>query len=861
MDILYYIFLFPLETIFKLVLELSYKYTNSYGISIIVLSIIVNISLIPIYKICEEWRKVDSEKKKHMKYMLDRISQNYSGKEKFFYTQAYYKTQNYSPLSTLKASTGLLIQIPFFLAAFLLLSDYEPLLGIKFGIIKDLSQPDQLLNKINLLPFLMVAVNFFAIFVYTNEFDGSEKYQLIGISLIFLFLLYAQPAGLLIYWICCNLFFLVKNLLSIKATKKLNFDKKNYAKVLDNIRNKFLSKNTFIPKFLEKSLIVTIFLTLISYTATKFLPSGINLDFNERSTKYYLSFSVILFLILSFFKKSNIFSFLHLEIKFEKILTTNLIKKLKNISKIDLSKKFEKISIIDLILLLLPLALIFQYIIFNTDLMDKNDITLFIIKSIFISSIFILLIPFILSIFFDKKLICSVATAYIFLLYYMPVLASINNWSSKGSLIILFVILFSLILLIYFLYLKNKKLLLTLVSIFFVFTISNSLYTNLEELKKNKGLNSKADLISNKKFISKKNYHSSDNHRFILEAISNSSIKTKYDIIFMVYESYVNEETMNHYGIDNSEQISFLKEKNFKIYEKNYSIGADTYDSLSRTLNLSSDLGDTRSKNYTAGSNFLTDTLSKAGYKNFGILQSKNAFSGGIVPVWDEYFPDVSDLSLDLFKAVSEGIFRYDFEVGTNVKNWREEFNEKKKEIINRKKDRPYFMYTYSANPGHSQNAGVCMPEEADKKKYIEKLYYANNEMKDDVNTLLEVNPNAIVIIAGDHGPYLTVNCYNVPKEYDVSKINRYHIQDRYGSFLAIHWPNELKKNSHDIRILQDVFTSVLAKIYNNNDIWDKGKVSSKLISMVAGEGVSVENGIITGGKNDGEELFLGITD
>jgi membrane protein insertase Oxa1/YidC/SpoIIIJ len=185
MDIIYHFFLFPIETTLKLILELVYKYTANYGLSIILLSIIVNIVLTPIYNITEKWREEDRKKKQQMKIMLDKISQNYKGKEKFFYTQAYYKTQNYNPLTSIKASTGLLIQIPFFFAAFLLLSNYEALRGVNFGILQDLSKPDQLLIKLNLLPFLMTAINLFSAYYYLEKFDDNEKFQFLGISLFF----------------------------------------------------------------------------------------------------------------------------------------------------------------------------------------------------------------------------------------------------------------------------------------------------------------------------------------------------------------------------------------------------------------------------------------------------------------------------------------------------------------------------------------------------------------------------------------------------------------------------------------------------------------------------------------------------
>jgi hypothetical protein len=398
---------------------------------------------------------------------------------------------------------------------------------------------------------------------------------------------------MLLYWTFNNLFFLIKNVLRRKKSISSNLDKKNFVNNKEaRAINQLELKNVFIIKILNNSLIVLIFLCLISLVATKILPSGISLDFNKQSIKFYLFCSASILSILLFIKKDKLFSF------------------------ISFNKQFEKITVIDVVLLLLPMAIIFQYTIFNLDLMNNEDIILFISKSLLISIIFIILLPLIFSIFFQKKLICAVSTAYLLLLFYMPILSLKYNWSSRvGSLTILFTILFLTIVILYILYSNNKKFLSILTSIFFIFTILNSFYINFDEIKK-------------KKVTSKKSYYSSDNHKYILDAVAKSSIEIKHDIIFLVYESYVNQETMSHYGINNSKQISFLEEKNFKIYEKNYSLGAATYSSLSRALNLSSDLGNFKAKNYTAGSNFLSDILSKNGYKTYGVVQSKKHLEG-----------------------------------------------------------------------------------------------------------------------------------------------------------------------------------------------------------------------------------------
>ncbi len=59
--------------------------------------------------------------------------------------------------------------------------------------------------------------------------------------------------------------------------------------------------------------------------------------------------------------------------------------------------------------------------------------------------------------------------------------------------------------------------------------------------------------------------------------------------------------------------------------------------------------------------------------------------------------------------------------------------------------------------PYHSQNSGVCRPDEIE--LFGERLAQANIEMKQDLALVLENDPEAIVIVAGDHGPHLTKNC------------------------------------------------------------------------------------------------------
>ena len=131
--------------------------------------------------------------------------------------------------------------------------------------------------------------------------------------------------------------------------------------------------------------------------------------------------------------------------------------------------------------------------------------------------------------------------------------------------------------------------------------------------------------------------------------------------------------------------------------------------------------------------------------------------------------------------------------------------------------------------------------------------------MVDDLNVLLEHNPNAIIIVAGDHGPYLTKNCHYTYETYDISEISRYDIQTRYGTFLAIRWPTENFEQYDDIIVLQDLFPAIFSYMFEDQKLLN-ARIEPETIRNHSISGAKVVDGIIEGGINDGEPLFIDIS-
>jgi YidC/Oxa1 family membrane protein insertase len=220
-----------LVDILKYLLELFYNITANYGLSIILLSLTVTILMLPLFWIAEKLQNRERARKARMQPALDRLKDVTNKQEKYYYTRRVYKQYSYSPIYSLTGILGLLIQVPFFVAAYWMLLEYTPLEGVSYGPINNLFQPDGIISiggmEINLLPFVMTFINLFAGYLYAKNMGKSEQIQLIVLAFVFFVLLYNMSAALVLYWTMNNVFavgknWLINNTINSRVGKKLS---------------------------------------------------------------------------------------------------------------------------------------------------------------------------------------------------------------------------------------------------------------------------------------------------------------------------------------------------------------------------------------------------------------------------------------------------------------------------------------------------------------------------------------------------------------------------------------------------------------------------------------------------------------
>ena len=206
----------PLKLIFEVIFDLANRLIGHPGLAIIVLSLVMNILVLPLYKRADAMQEEARDTEEKLRAGVEHIKKTFSGDERMMILQTYYRQNNYKPTSALNGSVSLLLEIPFFMAAYQFLSHLEVLNGVSLGPITDLGAPDGLLVigglTINLLPVIMTLVNMVSSAIYLKGFPLKTKIQLYAMALFFLVFLYTSPSGLVFYWTLNNVFSLVKNI-------------------------------------------------------------------------------------------------------------------------------------------------------------------------------------------------------------------------------------------------------------------------------------------------------------------------------------------------------------------------------------------------------------------------------------------------------------------------------------------------------------------------------------------------------------------------------------------------------------------------------------------------------------------------
>ncbi len=211
---LWYLIQVPMQ----MVMQVFYGVIPNWGLSIIFLTIVVRILIFPLtfkgFRATAELSKLQPKMKElQVKFKHDPKKLNEE-------MGRLYKEEGVNPLG---GCFPIILQLPIFFALYSLVNNLFLLRGASFipGWIDDLSIGDSVYHfgyklyfvswtDIRILPFIMMFTQLGSTIVSSNldlkNLGAQQKFLYFGMPIMFFFILYNMPSGLLIYWITTNIF-------------------------------------------------------------------------------------------------------------------------------------------------------------------------------------------------------------------------------------------------------------------------------------------------------------------------------------------------------------------------------------------------------------------------------------------------------------------------------------------------------------------------------------------------------------------------------------------------------------------------------------------------------------------------------
>ncbi|NCC50436.1 MAG: membrane protein insertase YidC [Spartobacteria bacterium] len=194
----------------------TYIWPHNYGLAIILLTFMIRIVFWPVTHKSTESMKRMSEVQPLIKELKDKYKDNPQKLQQE--TMALYKEQKINPLG---GCLPMLIQIPVFIALFVVLRSAIELRFASFLWIRDLSEPENLLAGVlpialNILPLVMAGTMFWQQKLSPSGGDPQQQKIMAFMPLMMLVFFYKMPSGLVLYWTTNQCMMIVQQLLMKK---------------------------------------------------------------------------------------------------------------------------------------------------------------------------------------------------------------------------------------------------------------------------------------------------------------------------------------------------------------------------------------------------------------------------------------------------------------------------------------------------------------------------------------------------------------------------------------------------------------------------------------------------------------------
>ena len=813
-----------------------------FGWGIVALSFLTAVITHPLMKLAVRLVRQETEYQEVLLPQILDINMRYeTDMERNFHIRRLYARYSYTPLSAIKKILPLFVQLPLLILTYYMLRYTPELSGQKFGFLMDLSLPDSLIpgkyipflfvvgrgtshelqHSINLLPFVMTAVNIITVFA-TPAFLRKERIQAICLALGFLVLLYGAPSALLLYWTINNIISLVKTVVSDKylggrlLLRRIVALKGVKGFLVNKIDEKHICWGILCCTWLS----IYCYIVVHSFTelndACHGLTYTLSIGFmfvaaaiaaclvlvlaHRRNCCIVLDW-VLLFPVISFvvvlialflFSRDVFWVFVsryNLNSIYYALLLLDFVAMIATLRKESNwhGRGLRNLCHLDYAMLTLPIIFAIHYAYssagFRLPIVSVVALALYMLMPCVVVGL--------LSVHVFGGALCArsvfkATTGGIAGVYVLPMISSASGILAFDQ---NFFIRIGLIILSGFIFLRfvNGRFLKLFCMMLLVLVVCRSLLLKVAD---------------HHNVATGSHHYNGDNFSSL------SCVKTN-SIYFLIYDGYAQRIVREGLGLDIGEPIeNYLVRYGFSIYDA-YSIGSGTIESMSAAFTIGGIGGGSR-RSAMAGDNPFCDFLKNSGYRTSYLTNGYCMPNFGERMPGDFYYPKASFVKRPefvLLPCICRGYLSQSSQT-FNAYTHEEWVEVKNSEIVEHMSSRR-FIYAHSSRPDHCASYFIGRKSDAEEQLlYSKRLLEANEEIMHDVQTITEKDEDAIVIITSDHGGALIS-----PNEPGV--VDPRHLLDRHGMLLAIKWPKDYVPTIN-LYCLQNVLLEVM--IYLSGD-------------------------------------------
>ncbi len=799
--------IYPLEHLFRLVYTAILSYTASHGAAIVGLSLVNSALIYPLGRWLARGQERERELQAVMRPQLTRIERESTDwQERHRRKQDLYTRYGYHPIYSLRSVSGVLVQVPFFLAAYHMLSSLPALSGQRLWFLHDLGRPDALLGTVHALPLVMTAINLAAA-VLTPHLDARARAQSYIIAGLFLVILYASPSALVLYWTLNNIVSLGKAYVARRQVGRETLTRwqpghlvavldhalaapvvalatvylvTRYIAAQDNTAKAGASVVSLLlavvagrryarlrPRF-GRALLVGCALAVIAAYVGRGLMFDPFAGWRDVILATQAAVAALLFALC--YRKRNTAETIARPARVALVVLAALAPALMHASN-NLSF-LPGAMVIPYLLSLVAFALVAYGVALAT-----ADATL------------------------PKSRVAVLAAGFVLAMFLLP---SVRGWLRQdGKLIIDFFVYAAIVVWGMSGLAKPGARLLIIGGVVFVGLETWSVVH----------AGAKRELSANIFNISK----------VPPEVLGKTPLDTP-NVYLLVYDGIPEFDTLAALGFDASPNRRLFEKYRFKLYPGTYSLASSSLSSMAATVDmhrqlewpsdLKPDARATLHRTVRGGFSTVNHLFQHLGYTTYAILSSYDA---GDRPQVNELWPKGVNVKLDLASTLLRGVLQGEFRHDT--KGWAKRrgskyYVEEKLRVFRSDQPRRY-MESHINVPSHSQNSGRCREDE--RELWGEAYRLGLTLMERDFAAIEEHDPGALVIAISDHGPDLTGDCSGLYR-YALTDITRLALLDRYSTMVAIRWPDAARAAKYDGDLLtnQDIFPIVFAYLFDS---------------------------------------------